>query len=182
MPGWSLAVTMPCREAKVSEALTRFEFSNYVFKLRKNIVRNGRIFSLLVPAFPSYVFVAAEESWNFIRRVADVVGFVKFEGAVAEVPEADIQALVRRSDPEWVLPKDDPAPRFCHGQKITITSSALRGPATYDRVASPGRAIVLVDLMGRQVPVSVAEDDLSEELIVRRAKHHRSRNKARLHC
>lgn len=179
---WSLAVTAPCREAKVSNALQQFSFDHYVFKLRKDVARNGRIFSLLVPAFPSYVFVSARNCWDFIRQATDVIGFVKFGGIVTEVPDADVQALVRTADREFVLPQDDPPARFVRGQKIRITSGALEGPATYDRQASPGRAIVLVDTLGRLVPVSVTEGDLSSALLVndnrqrvRRAKHHRSR-------
>jgi transcription antitermination factor NusG len=179
MTGWSLAVTAPCREARVSDVLKQFSFDHYVFKLRKNIVRNGRIFTLLVPAFPSYVFVAARNSWDFIRDVTDVVGFVKFGGTVAEVPDADVRALAHRAEGEkWVLPQDEPAQRFTRGQKVRITSGALQGMATYDRMASPGRAIVLVDTLGRLVPVSVLEDDLDtliDDKRVRRAKHHRPR-------
>lgn len=170
---WSLAVTAPCREAKVSAALRRFSFDHYVFRLRRQLARNGRVYSVLVPAFPSYVFVAARSCWDFIRHATDVVDFVRFGGVIAEIPDVDVASLVARSDKDFVLPQEETSSKFRRGQHVVITGGAIQGPATFDRMASPGRAIVLVDGFGRMIPVSVSECDLSGERQVRRAKHHR---------
>src|SRR5262245_49136729 len=130
---WSLAVTAPSCEAKVSDSLRRFSYDNYLFRVKKQVVRNGQVLSLLVPAFPSYVFVAARNCWDFIRQATDVVGFVKFGGVVAEVPHADVAALAARADRNLVLPEEDPAPRFHSGQRVCVDSGVFQGFAIYDR-------------------------------------------------
>jgi transcription antitermination factor NusG len=158
---WSLAVTAPCREIHASESLTRFAFDHYLFKIRKRVVRHGHVESVVVPAFPSYIFVAARSCWDFIREVTDVVGFVKFGSVVADVPEADVQALADKADEDWILPLEDPAPLFQRGQRVYVSNGVIQAVGIYDRPTSPGRAVVLVDILGRLAPVTVRESDLS---------------------
>jgi transcription antitermination factor NusG len=146
------------------------------------MVRNGRVIPVFVPAFPSYVFVAARNCWEHIRELTGIVGFVKFGRLIAEVPVADVEALAAKATADLVLPQDDPPSKFAKGQKVSVSSGAFSGPAVYDRPTSPGRAMVLVDILGRLTPVSVDEDHISKLQVLRRARHHRPRRGHRYSC
>ena len=171
MGDWSLAITAPARERAVCRRLDYRAFENYFFQVKRRVVRNGRVTMDLVPAFPSYVFVAARSAWDALRDdVIDLIGFVAFGGEVASVPPNIVTTLLKEADPDGVLPLEvvDEL-EFLPGQRVRIAAGPACGYfGTFVRMVSSDRALILVD----KLPVSVSVSHI--EKVERRRRRRRN--------
>jgi hypothetical protein len=176
---WSLAITAPNREFVVSRALERWAFQHHVFKIRRRIVHRGAAADRLYPAFPSYIFLVTNGYWEALREVFGILEFVKQGERVAELPAATINSLLRVAGADDVLPVAAPPARFQTGDRVAIRGmSLLAGQcATFQHQLTEDQSIVLIDWMGRWVPIAIDERDLCAD---QQAKPHaRRRNRKR---
>lgn len=174
---WSLALTPPNREFATARALTRYEFPHHVFKIRRRVARRGREHSRLYPAFPGYIFVAASDAWDFLRERCAISRYIS-----RQLPSGIVPALVASADAEGVLPTAELLhPRFRAGQPVRIRGASLLAghAALFQNLISDTDAIVLIDWMGRWVPITVDERDLVSEVISRRSSRKRQRRRRR---
>jgi transcriptional antiterminator RfaH len=166
MTGWALAATQPNAEDSVVALLTKKQLSSHLFKLRKNVIHQGRAVERLVPAFPRYIFVDIDNHWRAVRDIAGVVGFVHFGSNDPEiVDERVVDGLVAQTVDD-IFPMVLPPSRFKQGDNVAIGGM---GPVAghvgiYQHALDGGRACLLFDWMGRWCPAEVDERDL--ELVV----------------
>lgn len=160
---WSLGITAPNREFVVARALDKWGFRHHVFKIKRRIVHRGIAADRLFPAFPSYVFLITDGCWEPLRAVFGIIEFVRAGDRVAVLPSSIMNSLLKVAGPEDVLPIAEPAARFRLGDRVLIRGmSLLAGQhATFQHQLADGQTVVLIDWMGRYVPVAIDERDLA---------------------
>jgi len=152
-PAFFVVQTNPQREQFAAEHLSEHEPYLPVFK-----APNGRV----KPLFPSYLFVVATPFWSGIKNTVGVRTILMNGDSPARLPH---EVIVNWKSQERgglvVLP--DP-PRFRAGEKLVV----LRGTLTNRTVIHSGmsardREMVLIDMLGSMVKISIATDDLVSE-------------------
>lgn len=177
---WNLAVTYPGWERRVGESFAEQSLLHHLFKVRRREVRRGRVIERLLPAFPRYVFVAAQQAWDRVLGTKGIRGFILDVDKPATVPARVLDTLTARCEVDDVFVEHHPEPvRFHCGEKLLIIGdSALSGmAATYQHTTHDGeRACVLIDWMGRSAVTELDERDLrklSERRPMRKKYRHR---------
>jgi len=179
MTAWSLAITAPNRELSTSRALTRWDYEHIVFKIRRASVFRGRFCHRLVPAFPGYVWLVANNSWHTLREVFGIVDFVGHGQPI----ELAVNSLKRIADQQDIIPTPEIPSRFRPGDRVIINSADIRlsgQRAEFLYPVADGKAAVRIEwLMGKFVPMQIDERDLVLEIadkpMPRRARRHRRR-------
>ena len=182
---WTLAVTAPNRESHVSAILSSLEMDHRVFRVVSRIPINGQLIEVLRPVFPGYVFVKPAESREVVLSIVGVVGFVRFGDEIIDVDQV-VENLDEESDGTCVLPwseREEIEEGFIAGDKVRIKGGIAQGfVATFSRYLNRGRAIVLLDYMGRSVPFTVADEDLEEvEVLKWRRRRHRVGHRSKIY-
>lgn len=168
---WLLATTRPNAEARVSSKFVDLGVPHHLFRVRKRVAIRGRVVDTLVPAFPRYLFVAVEAETGEPIYIPDLefvdgfAGFVRFGDAQPEiVPDGEVARLIADSHGDVLA--FEPRSRFHAGDRVRI--GGCRAGAVVDQIGvyqdtcEDGRAIILVDWMGRYVPIQLDESDLEE--------------------
>jgi transcription termination factor NusG len=157
--GWSLAQVQPNRELSIARALTRHEFPNHVFKVKKQSVSRGRHVDHMRPAYPGYIFLVVGNAWQTLRERFGITRYVH-----RDLPPGIVPALVSTADTNDVLPiVDMPSMRFSHGERVRVqgTTSLLSGQiGIFQHLVNETDAIVLLPWLGRWVPTLLDERDL----------------------
>jgi transcription antitermination factor NusG len=183
---WSLGITAPNREFVVASKLDKWGFPNHVFKLKRCIVHRGFRAMRFKPAFPGYVFLDPRACWEPLREEFGIIEFVRSGERVAELPETIVVSLVRIAmqigDEADVLPVEEPRSRFCQGDKVLVRGMTLLAGqwAVYQHALEDEQAVVLIDWMGRWVPVALDERDLVGEQKTRARGRPRRNRRARI--
>ena len=178
---WALITVAPNMETSVSKVLTCLDFDHIVFRVRRRIVYRGRVIERILPVFPGYIFVLARNAWRAIQEIIGVLGFVRtLDGRPETVPNRVVNGLRAQSDEKGVLSWPPPAyisSRFRVGDIVRVYPAGipegLRG--VFHQLLTPERAVILLDWMGRMVPLSVDERDLIA-VPQRRKRRRRRRN------
>ena len=108
------------------------------------------------PLFPGYLFVRIGDVWRAIERTIGVLELVKFGDAPARCPEAEVEALMDRVDPDGVIrlaPPPQPVPRkpIPIGAKVRVAGLS----AIYLGMTAREREKVLLEILGRQKEVTL---------------------------
>lgn len=174
---WSLALTPPSGEFRVARTLRQREIPHHLFKIRQRTAYRGITRDRLLPAFRGYLFIAASNQWDFLRDYCGVSRFVS-----RELPSGIVPSLVGLADSNDVLPTVEiPSCPFKQGQRVHIHGMSLLAGnvAIFENLADNDSAVVLLDWMGRWVPVLVDLRDITSELSGRTRRARRKRNRKR---
>jgi transcription antitermination factor NusG len=135
------------------------------------------------PIFPGYIFIRPKNQFDLVLGISGVLGFVKFDGTVTDVSEVvetlEIEShgtnVIRRCGTEIV------ESLFTRGDKIRLVEGVASGcTGFYHQSVNRDRAIVMVDWMGRLVPLTVKMDAIEIEGIGdKKRRRHRSRRQFR---
>jgi len=164
----------PNMEASVSRALTSLNFDHWIFRIRRRAVHRGQIIERSAPAFPGYIFVYARNAWMTIKNIIGVCGFVRFCGQVQDVPLRVVEELLAQVDENgvlaWQLPEYEDA-GFRFGETVSVfLSQGVTLQGQFQHLLSPDRAVIMLDWMGRAVPVSVKLSDCNRVIATTRRK------------
>jgi hypothetical protein len=181
---WSLAVVAPSSEFRVASVLERWKYPHHVFKVRRRVCRRGRTYDRLFPAFPSYIFIAANGLWWELReRCEAIIDFVRGDsGYVAILPDATLTSLLARSS-NGVLSLPEIPARFHQGERVLIRGAGpLAGQtATFQHLIDENSALVEIDWLGRWCPVNIDERDLDHEHEAPKPGRRKRRRRRRRH-
>jgi len=161
---WKLITVAPNSASRVSRMLNEtLELDALSFCVRRRIVFRGRVTLRRVPAFPGYVFVAADVAADVVREISGVFDFVRIGESVAEIAASIVDELLDLAVEDGTLPvgEEPVSARFRAGDRVVIRNLNFDTVGVFSSLEEPGRAIVEVDWFGRVVPVSVAESDLT---------------------
>jgi transcriptional antiterminator RfaH len=159
---WFLIYAKPRQEQVAKLQLERQGYVVYLPLTHQERRRAGKRVTVVEALFPRYLFICLNTStddWGPIRSTIGVSSLVRFGMEPARVPDALIELLRSRESESgfhhWAEPK------FRSGQSVRVTEGAMRG---YEGifVARSGRerALVLLDILGRQVRARVTPAQL----------------------
>lgn len=164
-PDWAVICVHPSQEARAEERLRQAGAAVLFPRHRERFFRRSRRHWRVRPLFPGYAFlqfpIIAIEA---LELIAGIWGYVcAADGHVARVGGEVIAAVAARLGPQGLatLPL---AERWALGAMVRFKDrraslADLCGFYT-GRAEKPGRVVVEYDLLGRRVPIEVAEGDL----------------------
>jgi len=179
---WGLLITAPRAEPRVARALTARNLKYHLFKIREKGTRRGAVIELEKPAWPGYIFIEAigDWVWQLVLQIAGVLRYAtRLDRSPVLIPDADIERYTRIAVDD-VLPYELVG-RFRFGDKVRVigqSSLACGHEGIYQCPARFGFSLVMMEWLGRMVPVEIADDDLSS-IERRRPRGGRRRSAAR---
>lgn len=174
---YQLIMVAPNMEASVSRALTSLDFEHWIFRVKRKAVHRGQIIERVAPVFPGYIFVWARNAWAVIKNIIGVRGFVRFGDGIEDVPSHVVEGLCAQADDNGVLSWSTPVydvPGFMPGDTVSVfLSQGVTLQGQFQSLIGPDRAVILLDWMGRMVPVSVNVSECNPVASTRRRPRRR---------
>lgn len=159
MPEWFAVRTQPRMEAKARFNLERQGFHVYLPQYLKTRSHARRVDRVVAPLFPRYLFVAVDraiQGWRSIRSTFGVCDIVCAGDQPARVPPEIVDELRAREDGRGYVTLL-PAAHLSRGQAVDIVAGAFAGAkALIDCLCDEQRVVLLVDMLGRRVPIKVS--------------------------
>jgi transcription antitermination factor NusG len=122
--------------------------------------RGGEI--VIAPLFAGYIFVRVVENWWQVRWTPGVVRVLMCSERPAKLPDQFIDDL-RRNERGGFVRLPQPMGLFVKGASVRVLAGQFRGfIGLYEGQSSRDREIILLDLLGRKVPVELAGTDAIE--------------------
>jgi len=160
-PRWRLVRALTGREVFAAEQLARQRFTVFLPKQLKTVRHARRTRVALGAYFPGYLFVEldlAKDRWRSVNGTLGVSHLIGPEERPTPVPRGVVEALIEAADERGVLT----GPPLQAGQKVRIIAGAFADKlAVIERLDDAGRVRVLLDIIDRQVAVSVTRDFLN---------------------
>jgi transcriptional antiterminator RfaH len=149
---WGVVRTEPRREHVARQHLMRERYQTYL----PRIYQRGRV----QPLFPAYIFVLFENQQWYRARWSIAVRSVLMDGERPAQLADDIVESIRGREVNGliVLPR---APRLRPGQKVRVVRGSFQDRiGIYDHMVGIDRECILLNLLGRQVQVTLAGRDV----------------------
>jgi len=164
MKRWFVANTQVHSEEKAAFHLRRQGFDTYLPKYLKKRSHARKIDWVPAPMFPRYLFVGfdpEQDQWRSIRSTIGVGQFICQGDRPAAVPAGIIEEIQSRENEQGLVTLGL-GQRFKQGDKIRV----MHGPMAdlvgiFDCADDQQRVFVLLDLMGRQVKVRLAQETVA---------------------
>jgi transcription antitermination factor NusG len=142
----------------VESVVVRLGYELFVPRIRVRIASRWKTVGL----FGSYFFCRIESQWRAIERAPGVLSLIKHGETPARCPDAEIAALLERSDPDGIirLPSrssvQSPRRTLAPGAHVAIAGGPLAGfEAIHTGMTTHERELVLLNVLGAQRPVAV---------------------------
>lgn len=149
---WSVVQTESQRENVAAEFLKAAAYTVYLPKI---LVKKR-----VAPLFPGYLFVAIGEHWWSVRWSVAVVRVLMADDVPARVPDKVVAGIMKREGSDGLvrLPK---ARGLMRGDAVRIVGGSFAGHlAIYEGMSGDARVCVLLEMLGRRVPVSLGRGDV----------------------
>ncbi len=158
-PQWFAVYTKPRQERIAREHLARQGFHCFLPEALNPYQRQSKKNQPRIePLFPRYMFLkAVPEVQNLatVRSTRGVVGLVRAGFELVRVPQSIIRLLKARLDPVSGLVNLDPVP-VEPGDKVRVFDGPFAGiEGILEAKTGEQRALILMDLLGRQTTVEV---------------------------
>jgi transcription antitermination factor NusG len=157
MSYWAVARSVPNHDRLAAECIALAGFEIFVPRVRSKVGAKWRT----MPLFPSYLFVRIESQWRAIERTMGVFAVVKNGSMPARCPDVEIKQLLERADPDGIIrlgarPSSLSRHEFTPGAAVSIAAGPLAGfSGLYAGQKAADRELILLDLLGRQTPVTI---------------------------
>jgi hypothetical protein len=152
-PAYFVIQTNPQREAVAADRL-----ADYDPYFPRFMAPTGRI----KPLFPGYVFCRATELWSSIKNAIGVRTILMNGDNPATLPHAVIE-FWRSREASGLVQLPEP-PRFLEGQRLVVLKGSLAHRVViHAGMSSKNREMVLIEMLGAQVRISIEAQDLVTE-------------------
>ncbi len=158
---WYAVHTLPFAEARAEVQLHRQGFRTFQPKRHKTVRHARKSTTVEAPFFPRYLFIVLDLSrhqWRSVNGTFGVSRLVMRGDQPHPVPRQVVEALIAAADARGIL-------QF--GDKLQVGGPVrlMAGPfaeqlAILDRLDDAGRVRVLLDILGRQVAISTAANNV----------------------
>lgn len=156
---WLLILTKPSGERTAKFNLERQGYRVYYPRLLRPVFQRGRWADHVVSLFPRYLFLQCDvmrQSLSPVRSTTGVASIVRIGAECAMVPDAVVDGLMRRADPESGLHRLNRTQSYECGTAVKIIAGAFEGlEGIFERETADDRVIVLLSLLGQDTPVRV---------------------------
>lgn len=164
MKAWYVAYTKSRGEFWARANLWQRGFEVYLPIYQKTRRHARRQETIAAPLFPRYLFVEADMAAGDRRRLSSAPGvdsLVCFGNRPAELPPSALAEIRGREDEAGYVVLSPPS-RFRTGEPVEIVNGALGSFAgLFEREVDSHRVFVLLQLLGRQVRVTVPVNRLA---------------------
>jgi transcription elongation factor/antiterminator RfaH len=158
---WYAVHTLPLREAYAQGHLRNQAFRTFLPKRRKTVRHARKLRAVEAAFFPRYLFVVLDltrHQWRSVNGTFGVSRLVMRGDEPHPVPCGLVEALIAMADADGIL-------QFGQQLKIGSPVRLLAGPfaeqlAVLDHLDDSGRVRVLLDILGRQVPITTDSNNL----------------------
>jgi transcriptional antiterminator RfaH len=158
MERWYVAETHPQSETRALRHLARQGYAAYLPRYLKRRRHARRTEAVRAPLFPGYLFVCmdvAKTRWRAIRSTIGVRHLICEGEKPVPVPAGVVEDIRAREDEGGLVPVVPPPP-FSAGEEVRVTHGAMRGQmGWFQRVADRDRVVILLSMLGRQIPFVV---------------------------
>ena len=156
---WYAVQTKPRQEAIAELHLQRQHFETYLPKILLRKRRRDKWAKLVEPLFPRYLFIRVdpdEYSLAPLRSTRGVAGLVRFGHNLTPVPDDIINYLRQAENPETHQYHAEEWPHRS-GDAVQVLEGPFKGlTGVFQAAAAEERALLLIELLGRQHTVDVA--------------------------
>jgi transcriptional antiterminator RfaH len=158
---WFVVQTQVNAEAKAARNLLQQGFEIYLPRYLKCRSHARKIDKVAVPLFPRYMFVRidiATQRWRSVQSTFGVASLV-FNGSEPVPVPAQVLRTLRAREDESGYVKLDKRPKFAQGDEVRVIAGAFaENLALFDGLADRDRIVILLDMLGRKVCVSIEAD------------------------
>ena len=157
---WGAVQTQTHKESLAEAHLTRQGYTCWCPRLMRSVKSGRRTTKRLKALFPGYIFVAIKPSqrWRPIDGTIGVLRLVKTGGAPAALPEGLVERLQANIDEAGGVLFDE---TFEQGDTVRVMSGAFDNwIGTVLSVPDSDRVTLLLEMIGRDVPVTLARSQL----------------------
>jgi transcriptional antiterminator RfaH len=161
MRHWFLIHTKIRQENVALENLELQGYECFLPQINAEKLRNGTLQVVREPLFPRYLFIRlgtdlASQSWSPIRSTLGVSRLVTFGQAPAKIEEDLVSAIRAQTDTAAIQ-----AHHFNEGEAVVVTDGPFAGlEAIYQMASGEGRVMVLLNLMSKQVKMTLGPSSL----------------------
>jgi len=161
MRHWFLIHTKIRQENVALENLELQGYECFLPQINAEKLRNGTLQVVREPLFPRYLFIRlgtdlASQSWSPIRSTLGVSRLVTFGQAPAKIEEDLVSAIRTQTDTAAIQ-----ARHFNEGEAVVVTEGPFAGlGAIYQMASGEGRVMVLLNLMSKQVKMTLGPSSL----------------------
>lgn len=161
MSNWYLIHTKIRQERVALENLERQGFACFLPLIRAEKLRRGALQVVQEPLFPRYLFIRLgteleSQSWAPIRSTVGVSRLVTFGQTPAKIEDELIAQLQVKTDSAEVQLR-----HFEPGEQVVVTDGPFVGvEAIYQMADAEGRVMVLLNILSKQVKMSVPPDSI----------------------
>jgi transcriptional antiterminator RfaH len=164
MKCWYAVQSKPRQEAVAEEHLKRQGFTTYLPRIRLRKHSRGKWVLTQEPLFPRYLFIQCDPSVDNtapVRSTRGAVGLVRIGSDLRAVPDEVIAFLMQGEDDTEHLRYDDSWPHQ-PGDWVKVLEGPFAGlEGVYQQPIAESRAILLLELLGRENSVAVDMESLS---------------------
>jgi transcriptional antiterminator RfaH len=159
MEKWYLLMCKPRQEERVHTNLNNQGVSSFYPKLSTEKILKGRRTLKQTALFPNYLFVCVDSEngpFSAVKNTRGVASFVRCGAKYQPVPNELIHQLKqeRAESRESRLPKT--------GELVGLTNASFNNiDAIYQQPDGDMRSILLINLLNRQVTISVDNKDIA---------------------
>lgn len=152
MTSWYVVYAQAQKEAVAQQNLIKQDFDAYLPRYKKQCRHARRVYSVMAPLFPRYLFVRmdpAAQRWRSINGTIGVCYLLADGPNPIAIPEEIINAIQCREQDGTV---QIAPPEFTKGQRLAVTEgpfAELEG--VFECIEDDQRVVLLLDLMGRAV-------------------------------
>ncbi len=161
---WFAVQSKPRQESTAKEQLKRQGYSAYLPMITVRKRRRAAWTTSVEPLFPRYLFVHADinqQSLAPIRSTVGVSGLVRFGNLLRPVPDAVVHYLQQAEAAQGAVPGEE-SWAFRAGEKVAVLEGPFAGlTAVFEGAEPEARAMILIELLGRQNTVEVPINSLN---------------------
>jgi len=162
MKAWFVVRLKTGAEERAAWHLKNQGYEAYLPRYRKEVRHARRTQTVLRPVFPGYLFVCMDlgtQQWRSINGTMGVISLIQFGDKPSPISASIVDAIRMRENDGVV----DLAPQgLKKGDLVRVRAGAFADhEALLEEVCDQKRVILLLDLMGREVRVSVSTEDLA---------------------
>jgi transcription elongation factor/antiterminator RfaH len=158
---WYAVHTLPFAEARAEGQLRNQRFRTFQPKRLKTVRHARKLSTVEAPYFPRYLFIVLDlgrHQWRKVNGTFGVSRLVMRGDQPHPVPPGVVEALIATADARSILQLDD---KLQIGGPVRLMAGPFAEQlAILDHLNDTGRVRVLLDILGRQVAISTAANNI----------------------